>query len=115
MRTVSETSETKLRYINIYHYRGPKKVEKREMWPGEVFEEIIAPNFPNMRKKTVTQVLYRINPNRKTSRHQVIKLKTLKATREQQQIIYKGGSISLSANLQQKLFRPEESGMIYLK
>ena len=56
MRTVSETSEIKLKYTNIYHYRGPEKVEKGEMWPEEVFEEIIAPNFPNMRKKTVSKV-----------------------------------------------------------
>ena len=88
MRTVSETSETKLRYINIYHYRGPKKVEKREMWPGEVFEEIIAPNFPNMRKKTVTQVHemqrvpYNINPRRNMPRHMLIKLKELKTKKK---------------------------------
>ena len=56
-----------------------KKVEKREMWPGEVFEEIIAPNFPNMRKKTVTQVHemqrvpYNINPRRNMPRHMVTK------------------------------------------
>ena len=34
---------------------------RREKGPGKVFDEIIADNFPNMGKETVTQVSYRIN------------------------------------------------------
>ena len=55
-----------------------------EMWPEEVFKGTIAPNFPNMRKTTVTQVhemqrvLYNINPWRNMPRHILIKLKELK-------------------------------------
>ena len=62
-------------------------------------EEIIAENFLNMGKEIVNQVQEaqrvpgRINPRRNTLRHMVIKLtkikdkdKTLKATREKQQI-----------------------------
>ena len=55
----------------------------------------------------------RINPRRNTLRHMVIKLtkikdkdKTLKATREKQQIIYKGTTIRLSAN-----FSTSQKGM----
>ena len=63
-----------------------------------------------MGKEIVTQVQeaqripYRINPRRKTPRHILIKLKILntkeilKATREKQQIIYKGIPIRLSAD-----------------
>ena len=58
---------------------------------------IIAKNFPNVGKKTLTQVEeaqrmpYKINPRRSTARHILIKLtkikykeKILKATREKQ-------------------------------
>ena len=85
--------------------------EKREKGPQKIFDKIIAENFPNMGKKTVTQVQevhrvpYRINPRRNTLRRAVIKLtkmkdkeKILKATREKQQIIYKGIFIRLSAD-----------------
>ena len=46
------------------------------------------------------RVLDRINPRRNTARHIVIKDKDkiLKATREKQQIIYKGTPIRLSAD-----------------
>ena len=69
--------------------------EKRENGPEKILEEIIAENFPNMGKETVTQVQevqrvpYRINPRRNMPRHVLIKLKItedeekkLKATRE---------------------------------
>ena len=68
---------------------------RREKGPGKIFEEIIAENFPNMGKETVTQVQEvqrvpgRINQRRKMTRHIVIKLtkindkeKLLKAARE---------------------------------
>ena len=60
-------------------------------------------NFPNMGKEIVSQVQgaqripYRINPRRNTPRHILVKLskvkykeKILKATREKQEITYKG-------------------------
>ena len=52
--------------------------------PEKIFEEIIAENFPNMGKETVTQVKEaqrvpgRINPRRNTLRHIVIKSKKIK-------------------------------------
>ena len=80
-----------------------------------------------MGKEIATQVqeaqrLFRQDkPRRNMPRHIVIKLtktkekKILKASREKQQIIYKGILIRLSADFQQKLYQPEGSGRIYLK
>ena len=72
---------------------------------------MISENFPNMGEKIVNQVQEaqrvsgRINPRGNTPRHTVIKLtkikvrdKILKATREKQQITYKGTPIRLSAD-----------------
>ena len=65
-----------------------------------------------MEKERVNQVQeaqrvpYRINPRRNTPRHILIKLtktkhkeRVLKATREKQQVTYKGNSICLTADL----------------
>ena len=58
--------------------------EERKEGPEKIFEEIIAENFPNMGKETVTQVQEaqrvpgRINPRRNTLRHIVIKLTKIK-------------------------------------
>ena len=62
---------------------------------SEIFEELIAGNFPNMGKESLTQIQeaqqvpYKINPRRNTLRHILIKLtkikdkkKILKAARE---------------------------------
>ena len=57
---------------------------RREKRPEKIFEEIIAENFRNMGKETVSQVQEeqrvpgRINPGRSTSRHMVIKLTKIK-------------------------------------
>ena len=93
------------------HYRGPRRRREREKGPEKMFEEIIAENFLNMGKETVTQVQEaqtvpgRINPKRNMLRHILIKLtkikdkgKILKATREKQQITYKGIPIRVSAD-----------------
>ena len=82
----------------LYH-RGPRRRRERAR---EIFKEIIVKTFPSMGKETLTQVEeaqgipHRINP-RSTARHTLIKLtkvkyreKILKATRENQQITYKG-------------------------
>ena len=63
---------------------GVAEGEEREKRPEKIFEEIIVKNFPNIGKKTTTQVQegqrvpYRINPRRKTPRHVVIKLAKIK-------------------------------------
>ena len=76
-----------------------------------------------MGKEIVNQVQeaqtvpYRINPKRNMLRHILIKLskikykeKILKAAREEQQIIFKGIPIKLTADFQQKLCKPEGTG-----
>ena len=81
-----------------------------------------------MEKEIVNQVHeaqrvpYRINPKRNTPRHILIKLietkhkeRILKAAREKQQVTYKGNPTHLTADLQQKLCRPEGKDRIYLK
>ena len=96
---------------------GVPEGEEREKEPEKISEEIIAKNFPNMRKETLTQVReaqrvpYRINSRRNTPKHILIKLtkikdkeKILQVTRKKQQITYKGIPIKLSADFfQQKL------------
>ena len=70
----------------------------------------------------VQRVPGRLNPRRNMPKHIVIKLtkikhkeKLLTATRKKQQITYKGTPIRLQLISQQKLCKPEGSGMIYLK
>ena len=90
-----------IKHTNI-HIIGVPEGEEREKGPEKIFEKITGENFPNMRKKTVTQVQeaqkipYRINPRRNMQRHILIKLtknkfkeKTLNAAREKEQITYK--------------------------
>ena len=93
------------------HTIGVPEEEEREKGPEKIFEETIVKNFPNMGKEIATQVQEaqrvpgRLNPRRNMPRHTVIKLrkikgkqKLLKATREKQQITYKGTPISLTAD-----------------
>ena len=93
-----------IKYANI-RIIGVPEGQEREKEPKKIFEETIVENFPNRGKEIATQVQEaqrvpgRINPRRNTSRHIVIKWtrikdkeKLLKATREKQQITYKGTS-----------------------
>ena len=85
--------------------------EEREKETEKIFQEIIAENFLNMGKESLTQIQeaqrvpHKINPRRNTPRHIVIKLtkikdkeKILKAAREKKQITYKGIPIRLLAD-----------------
>ena len=76
------------------------------------FEEIRVENFPNMEKEIVNQVQeaqripYRINSRGNMPRHILIKLiktkhkeRILNATREKQQVTYKGNPIHLTVDL----------------
>ena len=99
----------KVKCTNICITRSPER-EERNKRPEIIFEEIVAENFPTMRKEIGNQVQQsqrvsgRINPRRDTPRHIIAKLikikdkdKILKETRERQQI-YKGTPIRLSAD-----------------
>ena len=67
-----------IKCTNIWIIGVPGKEKKKGY--EKVFEEIIAENFPNMKKEIVNQVHetkrvpYRINPRRKMPRHILIKL-----------------------------------------
>ena len=81
-----------------------------------------------MEKKIVNQVQqaqrvpYRINPRRNTPRHILIKLTKskhkeiiLKASREKQQVTYKGNPIHLTADLSAEILQARREWKIYLK
>ena len=69
----------KVNCTNIRIIGVPEREEKKKR-SEKIFEEIIVEKFPNMGKKTATQVQeaqrvpYRINPRRNTPRHVLIKL-----------------------------------------
>ena len=78
----------------------------------KIVEEFIVENFPNMEKEIVNhvqeaqKVSYRINQRRNMPRHLLIKVtmskhkeRILKASREKQQVTYKGNPIHLTADL----------------
>ena len=63
-----------IKHTNIQIIGVPEEAEKKKGYE-KIFEEIIVENFPNMKKKIVSQlqeaqrVSYRINPRRNTPRH----------------------------------------------
>ena len=76
------------------HNRDSRRGKKREKGMENIFEEIMAENFPNLKKETDVQIQEaqrvpnKINPKRHTPRHTMIKVKDkeriLKATRKEQ-------------------------------
>ena len=99
------------------HNRDSKRRRERERQKGikNVFEEIMAENFPSPKKETdikvqeAQRVPNKMNPNRPTPRHIIIKTakgkdkeRILKAAREKQKVSYKGTPI-----------KPEGSSTIY--
>ena len=100
-----------IKWTNIQIIGVPEEEDKKKGYE-KYFEEIIVKNFPNMEKKIVNQVQkvqsvpYRINPRWNMPRHIVIKLtntklkvRIIKASREKQQVTYKGNAICLTADL----------------
>ena len=74
------------------------------------------------KSRDIQRVPYRLNQRRNTSRHTLIKLteikhkeRILKAARKKQQVTYNRKPIRLTADLSEKLYRPEGNGRIYLK
>ena len=91
---------------------GVPEEEVKKEGHEKILQEIIAENFPQMRKGIVTQVQEtqrvpnRINPRRNTPRYILIKFtkfkhkeQILKAAREKQQITHKGIPIRITADL----------------
>ena len=89
---------------------GAPREEEREKGIKNVFEEIMAENVPNLKWTDIqTQeaqgVPNKINPNRHTPKHNIIKMakfkhkeRILEAAKEKQRFIYKGTPVSLSAD-----------------
>ena len=90
-----------------------------------IFEEITAGNFPNLKDtelkiQEAQRASNRLNPNRPTPRQIIIKMvkvnnkeRILKAAREKQNVTYKGTPIRLSADFSTE--RPGGNGKRYLK
>ena len=109
MKRVRELSDN-IKCTSI-HIIGVPEGEEREKETEKIFQEMIAKNFTNMGKESLTQIQeaqrvpYKINPRRNTPRHILIKLtkikdkeKILKEAREKKQITYKGTMIRLLAD-----------------
>ena len=98
---------------------GVAEEEEKKKGYENFFEEMIAGNFPNMKKKIVSQVQeaqrvpYRINPRRNTPRHILIKLTKTKykerilKVAKKQQVTCKGNPINLTANLSAETLQPK--------
>ena len=100
-----------IKCTNIQIIGVPEEKEKKKVYE-KTFEEIIIEKFPNMEKEKVNQVQeaqrvpYRINPRRNMPRHILIKVtktkhkeRLLKASREKQQVTFKGNPLHLTADL----------------
>ena len=76
-----------IKHTNI-HIIGVPEGEERDKGAENLFEEIIAENFPNLRKETDIQVqeaqrsANKTNPQRPTPRHIIIKMSRIKKKRE---------------------------------
>lgn len=66
--------------INNIHIMGIPKGDRKEKGTASIFNAIIAKNFPNLEKEMDIQILKaqrtpnRLNPNKVTPRHIIIKL-----------------------------------------
>uniref|UniRef100_A0A8D1G682 L1 transposable element RRM domain-containing protein n=1 Tax=Sus scrofa TaxID=9823 RepID=A0A8D1G682_PIG len=92
------------------HIIGTPEEEEKEKGIENIFEEIMAENFPNLKDTDIKiqetqRAPNKLNPNRPTPRHIIIKMaiiqdkvRILKAAREKQSINYKGIPIRLSAD-----------------
>ena len=84
--------------------------EEKEQGIETLFEKIMTENFPNLKREKAMQVQEaqrvpsQMNPKRPTPRHIIIKMpsikdkeRTLKASREKEEVTYKGALIRLAA------------------
>ena len=87
---------------------GIPEGKEKEKGIENIFEEIMAENFPNLKDTDIKiqeaqRAPNKLNPNRPTPRHIIIKMtkvkeKILKAAREKKSVNYKGSPIRLSAD-----------------
>uniref|UniRef100_A0A8D0ME70 L1 transposable element RRM domain-containing protein n=1 Tax=Sus scrofa TaxID=9823 RepID=A0A8D0ME70_PIG len=109
------------------HIIGISEGEEKEKGIENIFKEIMAENFPNLKETDIKiqeaqKAPNKLSPNKPIPRHIIIKMVKVKdkewileAARKTQNINYKGTPIRLSLISLQKHYRPEESGKIYSK
>ena len=96
---------------NNIHIIGIPEGEEEEQGIEALFEKVMMENFPNLIREKVTQIqeTQRVpnnrNPKRPTARHIIVKVakfqdkeRVLKATREKQEVTYKGAPIRLATD-----------------
>uniref|UniRef100_A0A8D0WU05 L1 transposable element RRM domain-containing protein n=1 Tax=Sus scrofa TaxID=9823 RepID=A0A8D0WU05_PIG len=113
-----------IKWDNI-HIIGIPEGKEKEKGIENIFEEIMAENFPKLKETDIKiqeelRAPNKLNPKRPTPRHIIIKMakvkeRILKAVREKQRINDKGTPIGLSADFSTETLRPEGSGKLYLK
>ena len=97
-----------IKHTNIHIIRISEG-EEREKGTEDLFEQIMAENFPYLKEKTESsyrkhRVPKKMNPKSSTPRHVIIKMAKVKdkgkilKVREKQLIIYKGNPIRLLAD-----------------
>uniref|UniRef100_A0A4X1USD1 L1 transposable element RRM domain-containing protein n=1 Tax=Sus scrofa TaxID=9823 RepID=A0A4X1USD1_PIG len=98
-----------IKRANLHIIGIPEGVEK-DKGMENIFEEIIAGNFPKLKDtgfkiQEAKRAPNKLNPNRPTPRHIIIKMakvsdkeRILKAAREKQNVTYKGTPIRISAD-----------------
>ena len=96
---------------------GIPEEEEKEQGIENIFEEIMAENFPNLKDTDIKiqeaqRAPNKLNPNRPTPRHIIIKMakvkdkeRILKAARERQKVKYKGTPMRLSANFSTEILQ----------
>ena len=92
------------------HNKNSRRKRKKRGGIENIFEEIVAENFPNLKETDIKmqeaqRAPNKLNTNRTIPRHIVIKMvkvkdeeRILKTARERQSINYKGTPIRLSAD-----------------
>ena len=106
---------------------GIPEGEEKEKGIENIFEEIMAENFPNLKDTDIKiqeaqRAPNKLNPNRPTPRHIIIKMakvkdeeRILKAAVEKQSVNYKGTTVRLSVDFSRETVWARGSGKIYLK
>ena len=107
-----------MKHNNIRIIGIPEGGEEEEQGIENLFEKVMMENFPNLRREKVTQfqetqrVPSKRNPKRPTARHIIIKMakfqdkeRILKASREKQEVTYKGAPIRLAADFSMEMLQ----------
>ena len=116
-----------LKRSNIWIIAVPDGEQQQEI--ENLFEQIMKENFPNLAKEIDFQevqeaqrVPKKLDPNRNTSRHIIIKLpkikdkeRILKVARDKQRVTFKGVPIRCQLISPKKPYRQEGAGKKYLK